>query len=563
MGTPPTRTDRRNWLKQAAALAGGTAAGLAGPAAASTAVAAAPDDVRISTDASIVETTAGRVRGFARNGVHIFRGIPYGDTTAGANRFLPPKKPSPWTGVRSSTSWGPVCPHAPRGGWANDEEQFLYQWDDGFPGEDMLRINVWTPAVNDGRRRPVLAWIHGGGFSSGSSQELRPYDGERLAREHDVVLVSMNHRLNVFGFLDLSRIGGDAYASSGNVGMLDLVLALEWVRDNIRNFGGDPGSVTIFGQSGGGRKVSTLLGMPSARGLFHKAAVLSGSHLRVLTPDVSERLARGVLAEAGIAAADVRKLHDLTTAHLLNAGIAAQRALAKGAKPGTAPNWGPVADGTVVPDHPFDPGAPAQASGIPMLIGNTYVEFGSGMNNPAAHLMTREELRTRLAPTLGVKTGDVIAAYERVFPGAKPFEIAGIIQGTQAYRLNALTQAERKVAQKGAPVFVYWFGWKTPVLDGRPLAYHCADLAFWFDNIDLAAQATGGTDDARTLAKTMSRALVAFARMNDPSHDGMPRWPAFTASERATMVFENGRVQVKNDPDREARAALIEALQRG
>jgi para-nitrobenzyl esterase len=550
-------------MKQAAAIAGGVAAGVSGPIATPIPAEARADDTRVTTsDKTVVETTAGRVRGFTRNGVHVFRGIPYGDTTAGDGRFKPPRKSKPWTAVRSSTSWGPVSPHAPRGGWVNDEEQFLYQWDDGFASEDMLRINVWTPGVNDGRRRPVLAWIHGGGFSSGSSQELRPYDGERLAREHDVVLVSMNHRLNVFGFLDLSRIGGEAYAGSGNVGMLDLVLALEWVRDNIGNFGGDPGSVTIFGQSGGGRKVSTLLGMPAARGLFHKAAVFSGSHLRQLTSDTSERLARGVLEAAGVASGDVRKLHELGTDQLLAAGIAAQRALAKGATPGPAPNWGPVADGTVIPGHPFDPAAPAQAASIPMLIGNTFVEFGSGMNNPAAHLMTRDELRERLAPTLGARAAEVIEAYERVFPAAKPFEIAGVIQGTQAYRFNALTQAERKAAQNGAPVFVYWFGWKTPVLDGRPLAYHCADLAFWFDNVDLAAQATGGTDDARTLARTMSRALVAFARRGDPNHEGMPRWPAFTASSRGMMVFENERVQVKSDPDRDARALLEGALQR-
>jgi para-nitrobenzyl esterase len=198
-------------------------------------------NTRVTTpDTGIVETTAGKVRGFTRNGVYIFRGIPYGDTTTGEQRFQPARKPQPWDRVRSSMSWGPVCPQALRGGWRNDEEQFLYQWDDGFPGEDMLRVNVWTPAVNDNRRRPVLVWIHGGGFTTGSSQELRPYDGENLARRHDVVLVSLNHRLNVFGFLDLTHIGGEKYASSSNIGMLDLVSALEWVRDNVARFGGDP-----------------------------------------------------------------------------------------------------------------------------------------------------------------------------------------------------------------------------------------------------------------------------------------------------------------------------------
>jgi para-nitrobenzyl esterase len=505
----------------------------------------------VSTTASdVVETTAGRVRGFTRNGVHIFRGIPYGDTTAGANRFLAPKKPAPWAGVRSSTSWGPVSPHGPRGGWVNDEEQFLYQWDDGFPGEDMLRINLWTPAVNDAGRRPVLVWIHGGGFSSGSSQELRPYDGERLASQHDAVLVSMNHRLNVFGFLDLSQTGGAAYASSGNAGMLDLVLALEWIRDNIARFGGDPSNVTIFGQSGGGRKVSTLMAMPSARGLFHKAAVFSGSHLRQNTPDQTARQTRAVLQALNITGSDLRRLHEISTDDLLNAGIAAQAAV-------TQPpvGWGPVVDGAVLPQHAFDPVAPAIAAGVPLLVGNTYVEMGGGMNNPAAAELTLGELRERLQPLLGARTDNAIAAYRKVFPEAEPFEIWGVIQGTRSYRLNAIKQADLKSAQ-GAPVYMYWFGWKTPVLDGRPLPYHCQDLAFWFDNIDLAAQATGGTDDARSLAAKMSGAFVAFARTGKPAHPGLPTWPAYNTSVRPTMVFENGKTTVRNDPDRDARVLV-------
>ena len=242
-------TNRSEWLrKSAGAVVGGAALGVALPActtdsgdrSSSASSDQRTDGIRVWTDDTVVETTAGRVRGFTRNGVHIFRGIPYGDTTGGANRFQPAKPPQPWTGVRSSTSWGPCCPQRPRAGWVNDEEQFLYQWDDGFAGEDMLRVNVWTPGVNDNGGRPVLVWIHGGGFQSGSSQDLRAYDGENLAARHDAVLVSMNHRLNLFGFLDLSALGGEEYAQSGNLGMTDLVLALQWVRDNIGRFGGDP-----------------------------------------------------------------------------------------------------------------------------------------------------------------------------------------------------------------------------------------------------------------------------------------------------------------------------------
>ena len=557
--------DRRSWMKRLALVVGGSAAagaealaqnkapaGRASPAPASSA------HVRVTTGANdIVETTAGKVRGFTRNGVHIFRGIPYGDTTAGANRFLPPQKPKPWNGVRSSTSWGPVAPHPERAGWRNDEEQFLYQWDDGFAGEDMLRVNVWTPAVNDNRKRPVLVWIHGGGFVSGSSQELRPYDGSNLASRHDVVLVSMNHRLNVFGFLDLSEIGGDRYASSGNAGMLDLVLALDWVRDNIANFGGDPGSVTIFGQSGGARKVSTLLAMPSARGLFHKAAVHSGSHLRQNTPDYSRKLALAVLEQLKLSRGDIARLHDVPTNVLLTAGLVAQQTVAPTPAPGTpAANYGPVVDGVVLPQHAFDPAAPAMSANVPMLIGNTYAELNGGVNNPDAFSMSSDQLRERMQGLVGAKANDAIAAYQKVFPKAKPFEIFAIVQGTRAYRINAVKQAELKSAQAAAPAYMYWFGWYTPVLDGRPMPFHCQDLAFWFDNVDLAAQATGGTEDAHALAARMSGALVAFARTGNPNHPGLPPWPAFTRDSRATMVFENDHVGIKADPDREARALV-------
>jgi para-nitrobenzyl esterase len=556
---------RREWVKTAAmasvACAAGTSCASEGRAEKSTKESTNVRELSVSTpETAIVSTRAGKVRGFTRNGVYIFKGIPYGDSTAGENRFMPPKPVKPWNDVRPALAWGPVSPHPPRPGWINQEEQFLYFWDDGFPGEDMLRVNVWTPALSDGKKRPVLVWIHGGGYASGSGQELRPYDGERLARVHDAVLVSMNHRLNVFGFLDLSQIGGERYAQSGNVSLLDLVQVLEWVRDNIAGFGGDAGNVTIFGQSGGGGKVTTLMAMPAAKGLFHKAAALSGSFIAASSRDAATTLTRAVMKELGLGPSDVAKLHTVSTDALLDAALAAQQKVvpfrfpAPGAPPVINLGWQPVVDGVVVPENPFEKTAPALSAAIPFLVGNTFHEFATGIDKPHAHETTWEQLTAQLTPQLNQRTAAAIDAYRKAFPSAKPFEVGGMI-GADLFRRGTILQTERKAAQNAAPVYAYWFGWKTPVLEGRPLAFHCQDLAFWFDNIDLCVQATGGGDDARRLASQMSRALVAFARTGNPGHDGIPEWPAFTDSRRAMMIWD-ATSEVKIDPDREARQAL-------
>jgi para-nitrobenzyl esterase len=557
--------DRRDWLKSAATLAGASAAfGAVGCASDAAPPAAAGGGTAVegsvaTPDSAIVPTKSGRIRGFTRNGVFIFKGVPYGDTTAGENRFMPPKPVKPWTDVRPTLAWGPVSPHGPRAGWINQEEQFLYHWDDGFPGEDMLRLNVWTPAVNDSSKRPVLVWIHGGGYASGSSQELRPYDGERLAREHDVVLVSMNHRLNVFGFLDLSQIGGEPYAQSGNVSMLDLVQALEWVRDNIASFGGDPANVTIFGQSGGGGKVTTLMAMPAAKGLFHRASAMSGSFIATSTRDQARDLALAVMKELGLGRSQVHRLHEVSADALVNAGLAAVAKVAPFGfpAPGTPPKvnlgWQPVVDGVVLPENPFEQAAPALSADIPFLVGNTFQEFAGGMNNPKADQMTWEQVSAQFTPQIGDRAAAAIDAYRKAFPSAKPFEVAGMI-GADMFRRGTIMQTELKAAQPAA-VYAYWFGWKTPVLDGRPLAYHCQDLAFWFDNIDRCLQATGGGADARKLASQMSGALVAFAKTGNPNHAGIPEWQPFTSANRAMMIWDTTS-EVKIDPDQAARNAL-------
>jgi para-nitrobenzyl esterase len=294
-------SNRRGLLKGAAALIGGCAAGTVLPAAAAArstststgkraggSVVAAKGEAQVATD-------SGTVAGYIHNGVFTFKGIPYADTTEGMHRFMPPAKPKPWTGIRSSRQFGNVCPQGARSGWANDEEAFMFSWDDGIPSEDCLRVNVWTPGINDGAKRPVMVWLHGGGYSAGSGQELLSYDGENLSRRGDVVVVTLNHRLNALGYLNLSQYG-EKYASSANVGMLDIVAALEWVRDNIAAFGGDARAVTIFGQSGGGGKVGTLMAMPSAKGLFHRAIVESGSMLRAGSQEKSQKFADLIVA---------------------------------------------------------------------------------------------------------------------------------------------------------------------------------------------------------------------------------------------------------------------------
>jgi para-nitrobenzyl esterase len=555
---------RRTWMKSTALLTGGVAA----QSLLSLSTTAAPKAAQIGTQVSaaasqaIVETATGKVRGYVRNGIFTYKGIPYAAPVGGAARFQPPQKAKPWTGVRSSMQYGQVSPQVARNGWANDEEAWLFSWDDGIPGEDCLRVNVWTPGINDNKKRPVMVWLHGGGFQAGSGQELPSYDGENLARRGDVVVVSLNHRLGVLGYLNLAEIGGAKYASAANVGNLDLVAALEWVRDNIANFGGDPGNVMIFGQSGGGGKVSSLMAMPSAKGLFHKAAVQSGSGLRMVRPETSAKVAAAVLAELGLSASQLDQLHTIPVQKLIDGGVAAMRKVAPQGGPARVYNpradragWGPTVDGNLLPQHPFDPTAPPISAHIPMLIGTCLNEFTNGINNPNVDALTEAELADRVKAMYGDRSTNIIAAYARANPKAKPFDLLSFIS-TVSTRQNAVVQAERKAAQNAAPAYLYLFNWQTPVLDGRPKAFHCAELAFVFDNIDRCVNMTGGGADARALAAKMSEAWIAFARTGNPNHKGLPKWPTFTADKGATMIFDN-KCEVQNNPDGEPRSTVV------
>jgi para-nitrobenzyl esterase len=519
--------------------------------------------VEAKDDAPMVTTAGGKVVGYMHNGICTFKGVPYAESTQGENRFMPPVRAKPWSGVRSSRQYGHVAPQASRSGWDHDEEAFMFSWDDGIQGEDCLRVNVWTPAVNDGKKRPVMVWLHGGGFAAGSGQELKSYDGENLARRGDVVVVSLNHRLNVLGYLNLAKYG-ERYASSANVGMLDIVAALEWLKENIAGFGGNSNTVTIFGQSGGGGKVGALMGMPAAKGLFHRAIVESGSMLRLGTVDRSQQFAELIVAELGLNQSTIQQMHSMPFEKLLLASATVMRE--HNPMPGGIPNFRrladmlgflPVVDGKILPAHPFDSQASPLSADVPMIIGSTLNEFVTALNHPEYESMTEEELQQRVKAIYPEKAPQIIEVFRNRTPKASPFDLWSHIAAAPV-RQAAIAQAAAKAAQSRASAYLYWFTWNTPVLNGRPRAFHCAELPFVFDNTDRCESMTGGGADARTLAASMSEAWIQFARTGDPNHPHMPRWEPFSTGLNQTMIFDN-QTRLLNGPDAAEQKSIADA----
>jgi para-nitrobenzyl esterase len=495
----------------------------------------------------VLETTFGRIRGAAQGKVVSFKGVPYGASTAGANRFMPPQKLQPWAGVRDATEIGLRSPQLP--------SNIVQEWavlDRTEPaGEDCLVLNVWTPAV-DGKKRPVMFWLHGGGFAGGSDGFLA-YDGTELARKHDVVVVGINHRLNVFGFLYLADLGGPQFANASNSGMLDCVAALEWTRDNIASFGGDPGNVTIFGQSGGGRKVSTLLGMPAAKGLFHKAIVQSGSQLNGQKRGDATKAAEQLLGRLNLKSNQLEELQRVPVRKVL---AAMQGNGGRGPTGGL--NFAPVTDGRTLPADMFVPVASAISADVPLLVGCTETE--STWNTQQQYdPLTDVDLRERVGEALRVDEAaaeKVIAVYKKNQPKQTNLDIFLILASDATTRAAAITQAERKAALNKAPVYMYLFAWRSPVRDGRLRSMHTMDIPFVYDNVDVAKVELGSGTDRYGLADKMSNAWVAFARTGNPNHKGLPTWAAYEGQKRATMIFNTPESKVVNDPSGEELGAL-------
>ena len=509
---------------------------------------------------ALADTQYGKIRGYILRDIHYFLGIPYGADTAGANRFMPPQKPKPWTDVFPALWWGNSAPQNMENRYSNRYASFRDCWNYDDVSEDCLRINVFTPAVNDGQKRPVMFWIHGGGFTNGNGIEQDGYNGENFARFGNVVFCSLNHRLGPLGFTNLAGVGGEKFSASGNVGMLDIVAALEWVRDNIANFGGDPGNVTIMGQSGGGAKVTTLTAMPSAKGLFHKAVVLSGAGTRSGDKEYSEKLGSYVLKEAGLKPAQIGKLQEMPWKDYLAIATKAQQKLSAetaGTASGLRRGFNPVVEGAILPQHPYYPDAAPTAAQIPMIISSTFNEQSPSWNDAALENATLDEVvekvkqRAGFGAGFGDKAKEVVDAYARAFPGKKPVEIWSLVSSN---RQGVVALADAKSKQP-APVFVDWFGWQPPLFDNRMRAFHCLDICFWFHNTDLMVSHTGGGARPRKLSVKMAGYLLQFMKTGDPNGNGLLSWPKYTSANGETMILDDV-CEVKNDPDREARKAL-------
>lgn len=546
---------RRRFLTRLSTVA---AAGMSAPFVERAAAQGAPAALTFDRNVPVVKTTAGSLRGYLRNGIHTFKGIQYGESTAGKNRFMPPVKKTAWTGVKPAIAYGYASPQIHGKDWDNPDSHFLFNYEFGMMDENCLQLNVWTPGVGSGKR-PVLVWIHGGGYSNGSSFEMLPYDGENISRRGDIVFVSVNHRLNVLGYLDMSSVGGPAFESSANVGMLDLVSALEWVRDNIAQFGGDPANVTICGHSGGGGKVLSLMAMPMAKGLFHKAIVQSGALGALRGPEVSRQVGEGLAKKLGITGQDIGKLQELPYDQLMAAattviGDLTRQSGAGGGGPLGRFGWSPTADGKIITGSPAKSGGQELSPDIPVLVGYTNWELSSPAFDASADGITEANARQRLERTFPGKSSALIDLFRSEYPSA-PWPAIYSMVASLTFKNGSVNEMERRASIGKAPVWGYRFDWNSDVQDGRLGPYHSLEIAFTFDNTARWDSATGGGERPQALASRMSEAWISFARNGNPNHRGLPAWPAYTASDKAVMVFDDA-CEVRKGPDEKARKIL-------
>ena len=503
---------------------------------------------------AVAKTQYGKVRGYVEDGVLTFKGVPYGANTGGENRWLPAKPPAAWDGEYPALSYGPNCPQILHT-WTSPEQTFLQQWNDGWQSEDMLKVNVWTSGLSG--KRPVIVYLHGGGHFFGSAYELDSQDGAQMARHHDVVWVSVNHRLNILGYLDVSSLGGWAYADSMNVGMTDLVAALRWVRENIASFGGDPDRVMIDGQSGGGSKVTTLLGMPSAAGLIHRASAQSGGGGDYPDGQNTSEYSRRVIAKLGVT--DLAALQKIDWATLNQTGwaVAAEMNSAGGSGgpfASRAVGWGPSVDGRVITTRAFTDGAPDVSRNVPVLMGSVTEEGNSMVSRP-----TEAEWLANLTRSYGAsKAQALVAALRAAYPEKSirtlSYMCSGSFLDALTMRNNVTNMATMKHAQRGAPAYTWYFKWQTPMLEDAG-AWHTAELAFCFDNTARCAQGTGNGPEAQALAKKMATAWANFARTGNPSQPGLP-WAPFHPGRCPTMIFDDV-CRMEDDPEAVARKIVL------
>lgn len=503
--------------------------------------------VFIGDDIAIAETQYGKVQGYMSRDVYTFLGVRYGASTEGANRFMPPQEPEPWEGIVPAMVYGYCAPQNDPN-YANNPGVWRDHWNYSNLSEDCLFLNVWTKGLADGKKRPVMVWFHGGGYAAGNGIEQDGYHGENLARYGDIVFVSVNHRLNAFGFTDFSGVDAK-YEDSGNAGTLDMVAALKWVNKNIANFGGDPNNVTIMGQSGGGAKVCTLVAMPETKGLVHKGVALSGNANNALAQSYSRELGKYIVKTSKKTVEQLQQMPWRDYLALANA--AAQEFNKTQNMQGMRGGFAPVADGKHLPAEGYfdDPNAPSAQ--VPMIYCSTMAEFSPAMYDKSLEELDNEGLAKYLEQRYPGKAAAVVAAYQKAFPEANAGDIIGMATSPRTGIINNIGIK----AKQGAPVYLAWFGFNPPTFNGRARAFHCIDICFWFRNTDRMVTHSGGGKRPRELSNKMSEALLAFMRTGNPNCDAIPNWPKYNELEKPTMIL-NDVCEVKNNVDTEALEAM-------